>query len=544
MRTQILRKYKFLIIIIIIGAFFRFYKLSDYPIQLNHDEISQLYDAISIARTGKDIYGNFMPVVFQSTGDFKPAQYTYLSTVPYLFLGDREVTIRIVAAFFGTLTIGAVFLFIKALAKNFNLALLSSVMIVITPSEIFYSRKSFESVIGVCLIFFGLFCLLNILQKTREQLWGYLSAFCFAYAMYLYTSYFIVVPLILLLFFLIFRKNKNFQAKKFVPGFILLLVLIIPLMILIISNAKLRYRAESVFITQDVNLGRLIDYSQSPLKSHLDYIFMRFLNQFDPAFIFANGLNFTNQGFLGMGPLLFIQLPFFILGIIYLIRDGFFSEGKKLLFGLVPIAMIPSSLTFESYSPHRSILAFSLMSIISAFGLHWTINLIFKSALNFKLKTAVFTFLLFLFFLNLFYFLHMYTVNYPYEKSQELHYPFKSLAQFIWSEYPNYDQIVFDPQFGDVVPKIGVGAHYYFAFYGRYSPEKFQKEYRIGDKPREIIFDKFSIRQVYWPQDRNLKNTLVIVSPWSVPEEDSRGFEIIKRFNFYNGRLAFYAIKL
>ncbi|MBI3103902.1 glycosyltransferase family 39 protein [Candidatus Daviesbacteria bacterium] len=544
MRTQILSKYTYIIIIILIGAFLRFYKLSEFPPQLNHDEISQLYDAISIAQTGKDVYGNFLPVVFQSTGDYKPAQYTYLSTIPYLFWGDQEITIRITAAFFGTLTIGAVFLFMNALTKNFNLALLCSAMIAITPSEIFYSRKSFESVIGVTLYFFGLFCLLNLLEKTKVKIWGYLAALCFAYAIYLYTSYLIVVPLTILLFALIFRKTIKFQIKKFMLSLSLLLILIIPLIVLTISNPQLRFRAESVFITQDVNLGKLINYSQNPLKSHLDYIFLRFLNQFNPTLIFANGLNFTNQGFLGMGPLLFWQLPFFILGIVYLVKSNSFSEGKRILLGLIPIAMIPSSITFESYSPHRSMLAFSLMSIISAFGWYWTINLILRSALNFKLKIVVFTFISILFILNLIYFLHMYTVNYPYEKSQEFHYPFKSVAQFIWSQYPNFDQIVFDPQFGDVAPKIGVGSHYYLAYYGHFPPYKFQKEYRVGEKPREIIFDKFSIRQVYWPEDRNLKNTLVIASPWSIPEEDSKGFEIIKRFNFYNGKLAFYAIKL
>lgn len=544
MRTQILSKYKYIIIIIIIGAFFRFYKLAEFPVQLNHDEISQLYDAISIAQTGKDIYGSFLPVVFQSTGDYKPAQYTYLSTIPYLFLGDREITIRIVAAFFGTLTIGAVFLFINALTKNLNLAHLCSAMIAITPSEIFYSRKSFESVIGVCLIFFGLFCLLNVLQKTREKLWGYLAAFCFAYAMYLYTSYLIVVPLMLLLFFLIFRNNKNFQAKKFVPGFVLLLVLIIPMMILTISNAKLRYRAESVFITQDVNLGRTISYSQDFFKSHLDYIYVRFLNHFNPAFIFANGLNLTNQELLGVGPLLFIQFPFFIFGFFYLIKNNAFSKERKLLLGLILIAMIPSSITFENYSPHRSALAYSLMSIISGSGLYWTIYSIFKMSLNIKIRTTIATLILSLFIVNIIYFFHVYTVNYSFEKSHEFQYPFKSVAEFIWSEYPNYNQIVFDPQYGDIEPKIGVGAHYYLAFYGHYSPEKFQKEYRKGEKPREIIFDKLSIRQVYWLEDRKLKDTLFVVSPWSVPPGDVDQNLIIKRFNFYNGRLAFYAIKL
>lgn len=544
MYTQILRKYKFLIIIIIVGALLRFYKLSEFPIQLNHDEISQLYDAISIAQTGKDIYGNFLPMVFQSTGDFKPAQYTYLTTIPYLFLGDREITIRFMAAFFGTLTIGTVFLFIKALTKNFNMALISSAMIAVTPSEIFYSRKSFESVIGVCFIFFGLFCLLNILQKTKVKIWGYLAACCFAYAMYLYTSYLIVVPLMILLFILIFRKNLKFQIKKFVLSFLLLLILIVPLIVLTISNPQLSFRAESVFITQDVNLGRLIDYSQNPLKSHLDYIFVRFLNQFNPILIFANGLNFTNQGFLGIGPLLFWQLPFFILGIIYLVKSNSFSEGKRFLLGLIPIAMIPSSITFESYSPHRSILAFTVMSIISAFGLYWTINLILRSVLNFKLKIIVFTFISTLLLLNLIYFLHMYTVNYPYEKSQEFQYPFKSVAQFIWSQYPNFDQIVFDPQFGDVAPQIGVGAQYYLAYYGHYPPDKLQKEYRAGNKPREVLFDKFSIRQVYWPEDKDLKNTLIIASVWSISIKEIDQSMIIKRFDFYNGQPAFYAIKL
>lgn len=544
MYTQILRKYKFLIIIIIIGAFFRLYKLSDFPIQLNHDEISQLYDAISIAQTGRDIYGNFMPVVFQSTGDFKPAQYTYLSTIPYLFLGDKEITIKIVAAFFGTLTIGAVFLFIKALTRKFNLAILCSAMVAITPSEIFYSRKSFESVIGVCLIFFGFFCLLKILQNTKARLWGYLSAFCFAYAIYLYTSFLIVVPPALLLFFLIFRKNPMFQIKKLFSVFVLLLILVIPLIILTLNNPQLRFRAESVFITQDVNLGRTISYSQDFFKSHLDYIYVRFFNHFNPAFIFANGLNLTNQGLLGVGPLLFIQFPFFILGFFYLIKNNAFSKEGKFLLGLIPIAMIPSSITFENYSPHRSALAYSLMSIISGFGLYWTIYSIFKMSLNIKIRTTIATLILILFILNIIYFFHVYTVNYSFEKSHELQYPFKSVAEFIWSEYPNYNQIVFDPQYGDIEPKIGVGAHYYLAFYGHYSPEKFQKEYRTGEKPREIIFDKFSIRQVYWPEDRKLKDTLVVVSPWSVPLGDVDQNLIIKKFDFYNGRLAFYAIKL
>src|SRR3989344_8999886 len=137
-----------LLLITLFGGFLRFYKLDKYPIQLNHDEISQLYDSASIVETGKDIYGNFLPLAFPSTGDFKVGHYIYISLIPYFIFGIKEFMIRIPSAFFGTLEILAVFLFINQLTKNYKLSLLSVVLVAITPSEIFYSRKSFESVIS------------------------------------------------------------------------------------------------------------------------------------------------------------------------------------------------------------------------------------------------------------------------------------------------------------------------------------------------------------------------------------------------------------
>lgn len=138
----------------------------------------------------------------------------------------------------------------------------------------------------------------------------------------------------------------------------------------------------------------------------------------------------------------------------------------------------------------------------------------------------------------------MYFVNFPFEKSQYLNYPFKQVAQFAWSQYDNFDQIIFDPQFGEVAPVIGSATHYYFAYYGNYSPAKFQKEYKIGQKPREILFDKFSIRKLDFGEDQFLKRTLIIASLWSLPVSSIDKNKIIHTFYFYNKTPAFYAIKL
>ena len=118
------------------------------------------------------------------------------------------------------------------------------------------------------------------------------------------------------------------------------------------------------------------------------------------------------------------------------------------------------------------------------------------------------------------------------------------MAQFAWSQHENFNLIVFDPLFGEEAPFIGTAAHYYLAYYGNYSPIKFQEQYKAGNKERETTFDKFSIRAVNWGEDQNLKNTLIIGSPWSLPIQSIDKDKILKIFYFYNGQPAFYAVKL
>ncbi len=517
--------------VILLSLFLRFFKLSEYPIQLNHDEISQLYDTESIVKTGKDIYGNFLPLAFPSTGDYKVGHYIYISTIPYLIFGHQEFTIRIAAAFFGSLTVLGVFLFTYTFSGNFWIALTCSGLVAITPSEIFYSRKSFENVIGVSLVFFGLYYLFESLRQNNRKVFSYIGVFLMILAMYIYTSHTMVVPLLLLSFAILFRKEikTKFLIKLFLFGSIL----IIPLAYITFTNSDIRFRASSVFINQDMNLLRQINISGNPIKTYFDYIFLKYLNQFNPVYLFGNGLDLTKQGFLGMVHLLFIDFPLLLFGIIFLFRENHINLARKIfLFLMSMLPMIPSALTFEQFSPHRAMMEFTVLSIISGYGIFWLI----------KLRTKLVYLLIPLIGLNLVYFVHIYTVNYPFEKSQQIHYPFKELALFAWSKYNDFDSIVIDPTYGQSAPVYGVATQYYLAYYGNYPPAKLQKELKINSVG--MTFDKFYIRKVDWRVDQNLKNTLVIVSPWEVSVNQIDKNKIIKEFNFYDGQVAYYAISL
>lgn len=530
-----------LFVITLIGTFLRFYKLDKYQIQLNHDEISQIYDTVSIVKTGKDIYGNFLPLAFPSTGDFKVGHYIYITVLFYLIFGMKEITIRLPAAFFGVLIIPAVFLFIKKLTRNWKIAIVSAAMIAITPSEIFYARKSFENVIGAFFVYIGFFYLLKSIENKIKNSDLLFASLFMALPMYLYTSYTIVSPLVIIAYSIIFWKKIIADYKKFLMMLIIWIILIVPLVLIILGNPNVRFRAGSVSVFHDVYLTKQLEpiNISSPIinwlyrtKVILEYIFVKYLYQFDPSIIFAKGLDLTNQDLIGLGPLLFIQLPFFFLGIIYIIKSNLFVNYGKFLFVLLFLSMIPSSLTLEVFSPHRSILAFSLMSIISAFGLYWVVR---------RIRISVIFLVVWLFFVNLFYFLHIYTVNFPYEKSQQIHYPYKDVAVFAWSNYDKFDQIIIDPIYGQTAPVQAVAVHYYLAYYGNYDPAKLQADLRTDKEG--IHFSKFFIRKIDWIKDQNLKNTLMIASPWSIPNSIEKD-KVLKTFTYYDKSVAFQAIKL
>lgn len=542
-----------LILEIALGSFLRLYKLSSYPIQLNHDEITQLYDAISIAQTGKDIYGNYLPLIFESIGDYKPPFYTYMTVLFYLIFGNHEEIIRYTSVMFGILLITGVYLFSKLLFKNRTVALLSAFLTAIAPFEIFFSRKSFENGAGIFCMTMGFSALLYYSENKKKLYWLYIGMIILALGMYTYFSHAIIIPLLILCFGYIYWKSQILaEPKKYFVALILWLIAILPLLILIYTSSEARFRTQSVFITQDLNLEQnlnlipqenLIITSILHLKTILDFSFNRYLDQFNLSYLFLNGLDLTNQGLLGAGPLFPFQLILIPLGVVFLIRQSNFLMQKKFIFAWILIGILPNGLTFEPHSPHRSVMVFTMLNIISALGAYYLVKLIInlRNMCTLKITFVLIMGLLVLF--NFIYFWHIYLINYPFEKSQFLQYPFKQVAQFAWEKYPDYNQIIFDPTFGEHASMFGVGAYYYLGYYGNYPPATFQKTYQ-RKKDTDLTFDKFSIRMIDWSQDYSLKNTLLIASPWKILLDSISKDKIIKTFYFYDGKTAFYAISL
>jgi len=104
MKNKKLKIINFSLILLMIFSFItRFFRLGSVPEAFAADEAALGYNAWSILTTGRDEWGQFLPLTLRSIDDWKPAIYSYLAMPGVALLGLNETTTRLPGAIFGFL---------------------------------------------------------------------------------------------------------------------------------------------------------------------------------------------------------------------------------------------------------------------------------------------------------------------------------------------------------------------------------------------------------------------------------------------------------
>src|SRR3972149_11228470 len=103
------RKWWLLFFILILSSILRLYQLGNVPISLEWDEVAIGYDAFSILKTGRDQFGQLLPLTFRSLDDYKPPIYEYTAIFPIFLFGLNSFAVRLPSAIFGILSVLSVF---------------------------------------------------------------------------------------------------------------------------------------------------------------------------------------------------------------------------------------------------------------------------------------------------------------------------------------------------------------------------------------------------------------------------------------------------
>lgn len=532
------RLYVLLIGIVLLAFILRFYKLGSLPPSLTWDETAWGYNAYALGGDLKDEFGRLLPFTYiESFGDYKPPLYAYASILPVKIFGLTEFSTRFASAFFGVLTVLATFYLVLQIfgKEEKNLALLSSLLLAISPWHIMLSRAAFEANVSTFFIVLGV---ILFLASTKKTMLFPLSLVSFLASMYTFNSARIVVP-ILGIFLVCLSWKKLFVNKKVVLiTCIVASLLYLPLFLFLQTpQAKLRFAEVNIFsdsavvrkandqIANDNNAiwskvihNRRLAYGVSYLHHYFDNL--------TPNFLFFQGDGNPKFSTQDVGELYLWEIPFLIGGALLLFRR---KEKNKwiipvwLLVGIIPAAFAretPHALRIEATLPTFQII--TALGVISFFRFLSSTKI--KPFLN-KIIVGIFIITVFL---NVSYFLHGYLKHYSTEFSGEWQFGYKESIAYVSSVKEHYKTIYITEELGR--PYI------YYLFYTQYPPTEFRKK---ADVFREVYgfvhilgYENYRFVKDFKKAYQDRERTMFVSSPHDIPE----GATTLKSFYLLNGK--------
>jgi predicted membrane-bound mannosyltransferase len=245
-----------LIGVLLIAGTLRLYRLGSVPPGLHIDEVSEVYNAYSLLKTGKDRYGMAVPIIFKSYGSYQPPIYTYLTMLPVLFLGPTAVAVKVVSVVSGIVTVFFTFLIIRdfyIIKKNNEVGLLAGLIVAVSPWAIFFSRVGTEASIGLAIFVAGFYFLLKSVNKI-----GYfpLAAFLLGLATHAYYSERILSILLLGAFTFINRKIYLKSKKWLFIGLLVFGLTLLPHLAILKSGAFTRRLDQVTYFNRNVSVLR------------------------------------------------------------------------------------------------------------------------------------------------------------------------------------------------------------------------------------------------------------------------------------------------
>ena len=539
-------KYIFVLLLIltILGGFLRFYKISSNPISLSIDEVAFGYNAYSVLKTGRDEYGRFLPLTFKSTGDYKNPVPIYLMVPSIALFGLNEFSVRFPTALIATLSIPLFFLLFMEISGSQIISLVATLFLTISPWHIYYSRYVSDHLIATFLVVLGVLCLLKML-KTGRWFWSVGSSVFLILSMYTYYAERLFVPLLILSLFVLKRHVLKVRLKQIVIFVMICIIIASPLIFSTFFGPD-RARAQMTWAGNDVEFVRnvavkpllKIQFLDSDNLLLLYFVARKYLNYFDPGFLFYSGLNMTTVGSYGLGVLYLFEIPFLILGIIALLRKQI--KNRSLVITWILIGLIPASLTNNEQHPGRTFFILPMLIIICAIGAVEFFKLI-KTRFSHNLRNAILVVFLGFVVWNLIQAFLIYSVHFPRQRGEDFMEGTKETVEYALANKNNYNEIVFDPYRGIEAPYIVSIPHMYILFYSQYDPVLYQQETRRYGQDL-YGFDKFTIRRIDWREDRDKVGTLFIGSPWSLPEKDIKKEDILKKVYLSGGQLVFLIV--
>ncbi|MCJ7805559.1 phospholipid carrier-dependent glycosyltransferase [Patescibacteria group bacterium] len=477
-------KYKYLalfVFTVILAFALRFAYLDKFPPALNWDEISHGYNAYSILKTGADQWGQKFPLVnFRAYGDYPLPLNLYITIPSIVVFGLNAFSIRFPHVILGVLTVVATYFLALGLTKRRGLALLASFLVAVEPWTLFTSRIVLQQNVSIFLLVTAMAAFFNW-HKSKYLL--PLSLVSLFLSLFAYHSTRIFSPMILVAAVIIYRQDFKSLFKK--GGFLFALLISVVLSFLVLAAAIIlepssRARGQWLFIINQSAVNKIIENrnnSKLPvLISKVVYnrptyfasqFTKNYLEYFSPKFLFLNGGTQYQYSLPGFGLSYLINLPFFYLGLLILLKRAKDSTDYQFILVWLLLSPIPGAITNEHFAVTRISTMLPLPQILSALGAFFVFDYLNKKTAG-KYKSI----LVALYLIGIYFFAESYLINYfikyPRTYSWSWQYGYRQAVEYTKANYSKYDKIIVTKKYGE--------PHEFFLFYWPWDPAKYQND--------------------------------------------------------------------
>jgi 4-amino-4-deoxy-L-arabinose transferase-like glycosyltransferase len=503
--SSINRNQVVLILILLLALALRIYRLDQVPPALFPDEISYVYDAYAILKTGADRTGDPFPVFFRSLQWYSGSWLVIGSIVPSIyFFGLTEFAFRLPSALYGTLGVLFTYFLVRAMQQPREVAWTAAFFLAVSPWHFQISRLATEFVHFPTFLVLALW-LFFLFVNSGRILSLCLSAVAFALDIYTYAPARLMTPVMMVVCAVIFYRELVELKWRLVWPALCFMIITLPYIHFVITHSDeltARYRY-------------LAAYNPDFPVSSLKLIVRNYFAHFSWDFLFGRGDDNLRHSTGKTGELYLFDFPLLLLGLAKVIRE----RSRRSLFLIAWFLLFPvaASLTVEGI-PHalRSSLGLPVFQILSAIGLVYLLRegkqwLLFRFAWRgsrrFKsvAKAVVYGSLLPLFAYPIgFHFIDYFT-DYPARSIDVWAYGWPDAFAYLRSVEQGYDRIYIS----GTLPHAEIN----LLFYTKYDPARYQKHKFNGFKYQYLREDQL-VRSF---MERNNERALYLIEPKDLP---------------------------
>lgn len=550
---------KIIVIAIILVSFtVKSYGLNKSPASVGFDEAALGYNAYSILKTGKDEYGNFLPLSLRSFNDFKPALYAYLS-IPFIaVMGLNETSTRMVSVVAGTVSLIFLYFFLKEFVKNRNLRLFVFIVLAFQPWRVHFSRVALETNLSACFFLIGSWFLYNsrnLIKQKKSILRGIWASLFFGLAAYSYHGARAAAPLLIFLFALDpiklffssnFKKYSSWVVKnraKFLWLIVMFIVILLPVFLANKSSQVLtRFRQENVFNRYyPFTPGELLNKGENawlsgtnnPIYYFLGIMSGHMLSYFSPISLGGRVYHWVKISVMSIPEFSMIgwlECIIFVFGLVYLIKNIKSRFKNRYLIYWILSGAAPAALTWNWFHPLRSLNSFPAVELIVALGFVNILIILKKYIPNLLRKFVYFGFAM-IFALSIV-FIVVSEYGYSVAISHGEYQPggFKEGMSTFAKLQENYDEIIIDSPHAQ--------SYIFFLFYQSFDPKIVQSYASIRPAPGiegNLNFDfyKYKFAKYNW-LEQSQKSKIMIWTTSEVKNEEIENTPGAKLFWFGN----------